>query len=297
MSREKPKRKKNKQNSTDKHPIGGGKLSDKPEHIRVDGKIETTIHPDLVKKYDAGQDKQDSREETKLRVEIVTLIFLFVYTSVALWQGCSNHKAAIAAKDSADAAKTSADTGRQELELSKHPWVGLDNAAGGLNLKSIVIDSNLTANVVGLPAVKNFGNYPAQNVDVMAALVLFGSHDSSTSLEEKQDTVCSAYIDPRIGDLIFPNTTHLPTEIVPAGPYQIPLSERGDTFHAFVVGCVIYKDQFGNVYQTGFEYLLLNPGKPGTPTAMATFPASPNISVSGYWQLRYTSIWKPKEKR
>src|SRR5580698_2094304 len=108
MSRKKSKRKKNKQRPAHKHPVGGEKLNDKPEHVHVNGQIETTIHPDLVKKYEAGQDKQDSREDTKLKIEIGTLVVVFVYTAIAAWQACTTYNVA--------------NTSQRQLELDQRPW-------------------------------------------------------------------------------------------------------------------------------------------------------------------------------
>jgi hypothetical protein len=92
-------------------------LSDKHQQVHVNGQIETSIRPDLIKKYDADQTKQDSREKIKLRVEIATLIVVFVYTTVAFGQGCSGQKSANAAKNSAAAA-------RESLEATQRAFVG-----------------------------------------------------------------------------------------------------------------------------------------------------------------------------
>jgi hypothetical protein len=187
------------------------------------------------------------------------------------------------------------------IYAQQRPWVGFDEANGGLNLDSIMVDKNFRAIVTYAPVLKNFGNYPAQRVNVTADLVLVGQHDNGPSLEERQDASCSPKnIAPGLGDLIFPNQIHSPRAILPAAPYDIPESAREDSFQAFVVGCIIYKDQFDTVNQTGFVYWLLDPGKPAspgqiaTPTAVSKFTLSPNTSINRVWQLHDMSIWKAK---
>src|ERR1035441_3525446 len=107
----KPKHKQNVRAPANKDPTVVDELSGKPLQVHVDGKIESTIHPALVKKYDAGQGKQESRERLKLRVEIATLLALLIYTTVTFWQACTTH----------DVDKTS----QRQLELDQRPWVGL----------------------------------------------------------------------------------------------------------------------------------------------------------------------------
>jgi hypothetical protein len=44
--------------------------------------------PHSIQSQDANGDTQDSREKKKFALEIATVVLLFLYTSIALWQGC-----------------------------------------------------------------------------------------------------------------------------------------------------------------------------------------------------------------
>ena len=83
-----PKRKKHKQSSTHKHPVGDEKLENKPDLITIRGKVEAGFPPDLVERYDAGSKKQDSWDCKKFRAELATIVILSIYTTIAAIQGC-----------------------------------------------------------------------------------------------------------------------------------------------------------------------------------------------------------------
>jgi len=46
--------------------------------INVRGEVEAKFPPDLVKKYDSGQEKSGTREDKKLIVEVLTLIVVAI---------------------------------------------------------------------------------------------------------------------------------------------------------------------------------------------------------------------------
>jgi hypothetical protein len=120
--RHKSKRKKEKHSSTYKHSVGGDELNNEPDRVQVRGNIETSFPPKFAEKYQTGQDQQTSRDGVKLKVEIATLVLVFAYTTVALWQGCSN-------KHSADAAKNSVDLARKTAHLDQRAWLSVKVAA------------------------------------------------------------------------------------------------------------------------------------------------------------------------
>src|ERR1700686_316081 len=99
----KSKRKKHKHRPGHENPKGGDKLDSKSDRVIVSGKIEANFSPNLVEKYDLAGYKQESWDRKKFKAEIVTIVLLFAYTTVAFWQGLSNNRAAKAAKLAAEA--------------------------------------------------------------------------------------------------------------------------------------------------------------------------------------------------
>jgi len=92
-----------------------------PKNVKVSGAIEARLSPEFTKEYKAGQEQEHTRENHRFRVEIATLVVIFVYTLLAFWQGCSNSKAANAAKDAADVAKLSLESAqRAYIHFSPH---------------------------------------------------------------------------------------------------------------------------------------------------------------------------------
>ena len=76
-----------------------------PKNVEVRGVIEARFTPDFLKDIKTGQTQEHTRETNRFRVEIATIIIVFVYTSVAFWQGCSSQKSAETAGKAAIAAK------------------------------------------------------------------------------------------------------------------------------------------------------------------------------------------------
>jgi hypothetical protein len=140
----------------------------------VDGKIETTIHPDLVRKYDAGQGKQDSRESIKLKIELATLIVIFIYTAVAAWQGCSNQRAANAAKSAADtAARSLLETNRSWIEiLLADEW----NKPRSINSIKRML-SQIKFRIVTL-VFTNIGNFPIKEIHIEGNVEVVNSSEA-----------------------------------------------------------------------------------------------------------------------
>jgi hypothetical protein len=78
---------------------------EKGKNVRISGAIETTFTPEFLKDIKTGQEQEQTREGNRFLVEKVTLLVIIIYTALAFWQGCSNQKAANAAKNAADTEK------------------------------------------------------------------------------------------------------------------------------------------------------------------------------------------------
>jgi hypothetical protein len=261
MSRKKSKRKKDKQSPAHEHRIGDHEMSDKPQNVYVRGTIETTIHPDLVKKYDTGQNKQDSREGIKLKIEIVTLIVVFVYTTVAFWQGCSAKKSAKAAQDATSVA-------RDAITISARPWVGPEKGA------IVKITENKTETLL---VIRSYGQSPALRIGyAMKPLNLDVAMRNSKS---KSDMYCKAaesftvqekYFKSPEEEPIFTGGTLFPNG-APMTLHDIEYLNGPIKGFFAVMGCVTYVDQFygssvnSTIHHTRFCFLY-GPELPELPT-------------------------------
>lgn len=151
----KSKRQKQQKAASHEHGKGGNKLEGKPDHIAISGKIETDFPPKLIEKYDATSNKQDSWDRKKFRAEICTIILLFAYTSIALWQGCSTRELVV--------------TANRTFEAANRPYVGLDGFEFAYFVKNsegkfIKTEFPSTADLMSFNAqIKNFGPVPGTN--------------------------------------------------------------------------------------------------------------------------------------
>jgi hypothetical protein len=75
------------------------------KNVEVGGSLEARFTPEFLKDVKTGQQQEHTRESRRFIVEIATLCVVFVYTTLAFWQGCSNQKAANAARESAETNK------------------------------------------------------------------------------------------------------------------------------------------------------------------------------------------------
>jgi hypothetical protein len=97
--------------------------SGSPKNVKVSGTIETRFTPEFVKDIKTGQAQEHARETNRSRVEIATLIVIFIYTLVALWQGWSTRKAANAAKSAADTAAQTLGENQRQFRLDQRPYL------------------------------------------------------------------------------------------------------------------------------------------------------------------------------
>jgi hypothetical protein len=254
MSRKKSKRKKDHQSSAHKHSQRGDKLSDKPDHMHVDGKIETAIHPDPVKKHDAGPVKQNSRENIRFAVEVATLILLFVYTSLTFWQACTTNSVA----------KTS----QRQLELDQRPWVGLigSNHISIEMVKGTPIKMHLEFQNVGkTPAldeisVNNFANRPVSYP--MPDFGGYSKNDAGPPITLMPNAIAGAII-----TTDKPGKSGIPVILSDA---DIDGFKTGKV-QLFAYGSIWYNDTFGKPHRTDYCLQFLPPSG-ATPGGVAACP-------------------------
>jgi hypothetical protein len=123
----KSKRKKKKHPTGHEHPEGDAKLNNKPEHVNISGKIEADFPPNLIEKYDTASNKENGWNRKQFVVSLVTAILIFVYTTVAAWQGCSSKRAAVAATSAANTAEKTLKSSIRAAWLEQRAWVNLSS--------------------------------------------------------------------------------------------------------------------------------------------------------------------------
>jgi hypothetical protein len=211
------------------------------------------------------------------------------------------HELTVQAKNQADSTKAIANSslaqakiGRDALYAQQRPWVGLDFSNGGLNISGMNIDDKMQAGINYAASMKNFGSYPAENAVTFAQLVLLPlvpGGKGFVDIQVEQAKACQMNIGEGTGETIFPNTSEPARGFWPS-QWKIPQEPEGTQFQVFVVGCVIYSDQFGARYKTGFSYWLLNPKLP--PPHIVHFEPKPTNGgfVDGVWVLRNEETYK-----
>jgi hypothetical protein len=254
MSHKKSKRKKNKQTSANRHPIGGDKLSDKPDCVTVTGNIEAGFPPKLVEKYDAANNKQESWDRKKFRAEIVTIFLVSVYTTVAIWQGCSNKRAADAAKSAAATAAAALKGSQDSFALDQRAWVGPERV-----VHSKISDRHPSFGMV----LRNTGKTPAIDFKSGIMVSLFQKGQFKVAYPESTHE-CTTKRQP-LSARYKSNAERFSISSATVFPQQefTPLSEPiGDLPHAkqlrtgdpilYIYGWASYQDVFGQEHCTHF---------------------------------------------
>jgi hypothetical protein len=139
----KSKRKKHQQSTGHERTEGDAKLSHPPDHVNVSGKIEANLPPQLVEKYDAASKNENGWNRKQFVVSVVTAIIVFVYTTVAGWQGCLS---------------------RQQVKISQEVFDAVNRPYVGL--AGNTPERNDAAKTLSIKfPIKNFGStIPATNV-------------------------------------------------------------------------------------------------------------------------------------
>jgi hypothetical protein len=145
---------------------------------------------------------------------------------------------------------------RDTLQQQKRPWVGLDDGANAVVVGPVNIDKDGAANAQYAIRVKNFGDAPAQGVLVTATLMIT---EDLADIQTEQETLFRPNQDQSIGLVLFPNqiggwnsASYFPSARMKSMTYD-------HLFEAWLVGTVRYRDGFGNNYQTGFRYWMVEP--------------------------------------
>lgn len=147
------KKSKRKKNKALPNPDQHGTQQNLPSaNVRVRGEIEVGRSPSLTDEHNTERREDTAHESNKYLVEILTLIAVAIYAVVAIWQGISAHRSAIAARDAANVA-------RDTLVASERPWVGISGSGNGNFQLEIAENRPLSVTLYA----QNVGKTPALN--------------------------------------------------------------------------------------------------------------------------------------
>jgi hypothetical protein len=149
-------------------------------------------------------------------------------------------------------------TAQQQLVQSARPWVGLDSEPS-LGLQTAAFGFNgKVASVMYQMQIKNFSNYVATNVYPSIVLVIIGNKTFDLVPKATKEQCARYDRNPNIGGILFPGPAKLMKE-GPTFPDPTFITEETTGLEAWVIGCIGYRDQFGNNHHTAFVYWLVDP--------------------------------------
>jgi hypothetical protein len=243
-------------------------------HVR--GEVEVSFPPSLVQKHDTEQQENNSRENVKRIVSILTLMGVFAAAGFAGWQGCKTR----------DIAKTA----RDQLVRSVRPWVGLDDTKPGfgLDIKPLVrFNPDGKAFALYTIYIRLFGTSPAQDVYPIVHLVVTQNY---TDVIAQQKIACSEYDQSPHGQILFLGSNPIigqqsPT-IPPVSAKFLPGREK-ESLSAWVVACIGFRDQFFNIWHTTYMYGF---DDPTTHNAMELLFKPDTEQSGGIWEVKNGSV-------
>jgi len=235
------------------------------------------VPPTLAEHYQPDR-RKDSTPPWKKRSEIAAIMIAFGLLVVNIF-------ALLAAKKAADAAMKSADTTKQQLEMSERPWVTIainfdESPHSHSPGASLTFNSDGTASLNASVVVKNVGHSIAKFVYIRPQMYPPIFDRILTEPMDKQASWCDKVrienpIDSQLPSL-FPGEEDTENFTFGMSREDIAAAMKSDAFpkiHAIVpviYGCVNYKsDVSKDVHQTPFLYML----KP-VPVVSGTIPAS-----------------------
>jgi hypothetical protein len=173
---------------------------------------------------------------------------------------------------------------KQQFQAASRPWVGFDNE-NGLQTSPMIVDSEGNIRLKVDAEVKNFGDFPGTNVYVGAELIIT---QEINSVLKKEQEMCSL-INSTYGYVLFPGKDELVWPFTfTVKPSQMIRNSRGDDseFSAYIVGCILYRDQFKKFHYTGFSFRQQIPNT----IKGAAFKPVPNSIVQGEWVKWHNTI-------
>jgi hypothetical protein len=180
-----------------------------------------------------------------------------------------------------------------QRRLSVRPWVGLEDSAEAIQTSALHFANNGDASIGFTLHVKNYSSVGAQNV--WSSAVLLVTEDLPT-IQEQTRIMCGEHVVGKrdIGFVLFPG--RLRGFQNSNGFYERSkmVSHNSDgKYEAWLVGCTGYRDQFGWLYTTSFQYWLVDP-ETGFPLRVDPIP---NSILKGKWEAWGGSIGSGTETK
>lgn len=208
--------------------------------INVVGKVDANLPPDLVKEYINSSQGTEARENSRFRIEKITLVFVIavaVFTLIQVWLAV------------------------RTMQWSRRPWVGVeDNVVfdqehiswvgeqGQAIVQNMARENKLPIRV--LYPIKNSGYGPALNTMLVIKPIMFsqteGVDDSQIRKAiEESCKIAEQRISMNNGDLLLPGGEH-------TVPYTFGAWDS--TKFLFTPGCIVYRDIDGGFHHTKICY-------------------------------------------
>jgi hypothetical protein len=168
----------------------------------------------------------------------------------------------------------------KQMKTASRAWVGLSDERTPLEVGDLRIDGAGTVHVDGCAVwIKNFGDYPAQDVFTVTKLVLTQTPASAQKVAQRMR---ARYANHPKGTALFPGPSgrapNWPSMVLPSGIIRIP--NGGSTVNAYIVGCILYRDQSGERHHTTFVYQYFDRSK-SLPVDLSVNPDTP--IAAGEW--------------
>jgi len=252
----------------------GAKANDNPKDTQAHVPTALPVsqsHPAEAQQRSASAPEKNWWDKAKPWIEFVGVSLLAIYTGFTIAMYFAN-------KESADAAKSAADTAARQLELSARPWVSIKaNIAGPLIFnKSALKQGHPRAPVVSINVaftLTNVGGSPAQKTWIEIDPVITNYRLGWIWFKQRQERM-SRFLRKNpttLGDMVFPREP-LPvlqnvfTEVAAIELQTMKEStDRLDltkSMYFDIMGCVTYQYQFMPTvfHQTGFVLHLVRHG-------------------------------------
>jgi hypothetical protein len=177
-----------------------------------------------------------------------------------------------------------------ERRLSVRPWVGLDDAPDALQTSTLEFDNQGNAHIGFAFTTKNYSAVGAQNVVANGHLVI--ASDGAVVQKETDENCGNNYVgNPAIGEVLFPGRMRsVDSSQDVYFRQQMTSSSANAKFEAWIVGCIGYRDQFGWLYKTQFQYWLTDADPKKKYHSPVTFDIPPKAPLVGTWSEYFGSM-------
>jgi hypothetical protein len=190
----------------------------------------------------------------------------------------------------------------QQMKSGYRPWLGLaegraktsmqQSSSPGMLTTPLTIDAAGTAHIASSITAKDFGSYPAQEVILTATLKL-ARPDGGELPYDAAKKECTMGIPAHAGTAVFPQETLTWAAVGSSFTKDQMKNARGNSpeFMAYMIGCIIYRDQYGCRRYTGFTYRLIERNSYDN----VLFRPTPNSIIDGDWYLTDSFVDDPTE--